>query len=41
VALAEMSVQGRKGVTVDVGKVPNKTSRMDTFSLGIKITIRP
>jgi len=31
VALAEMSVQGRKGVTVDVGKVPNKTSRMDNL----------
>jgi phosphoribosylformylglycinamidine synthase len=31
VALAEMSVQGRKGVTVDVGKVPNKTRRMDNL----------
>jgi phosphoribosylformylglycinamidine synthase len=31
VALAEMSVQGRKGVTIDVGKVPNKTSRMDNL----------
>jgi phosphoribosylformylglycinamidine synthase II len=31
VALAEMSVQGRKGITVDVDKVPNKTSRMDTL----------
>jgi phosphoribosylformylglycinamidine synthase len=31
VALAEMSVQGRKGVTVDIGKVPNKTSRMDNL----------
>ena len=31
VALAEMSVQGLKGVTVDVDKVPNKTSRMDNL----------
>src|SRR5438132_10522730 len=31
VALAEMSVQGRKGVTVDVDKVPNETSRMDNL----------
>jgi phosphoribosylformylglycinamidine synthase len=31
VALAEMSVQGRKGVTVDVDKVPNKTSRIDNL----------
>ncbi len=31
VALAEMSVQGRKGVTVDVDNVPNKTSRMDNL----------
>jgi len=31
VALAEMSVQGRKGVTVDLDKVPNKTSRMDNL----------
>jgi phosphoribosylformylglycinamidine synthase len=31
VALAEMSVQGRKGVTIDVDKVPNKTSRMDNL----------
>jgi phosphoribosylformylglycinamidine synthase len=31
VALAEMSVQGRKGVTVDVDKVPNKTRRMDNL----------
>ena len=28
-ALAEMSVQGRKGVTIDLDKVPNKTRRMD------------
>jgi phosphoribosylformylglycinamidine (FGAM) synthase-like enzyme len=26
-----MSVQGRKGVTVDLDKVPNKTSRMDNL----------
>jgi phosphoribosylformylglycinamidine synthase len=31
VALAEMSVQGRKGVTVEVGKVSNKTRRMDNL----------
>jgi phosphoribosylformylglycinamidine synthase len=31
VALAEMSVQGRKGVTIDVDKVHNKTSRMDNL----------
>src|SRR5438309_2773997 len=31
VALAEMSVQGRKGVTVDLDSVPNKTSRMDSL----------
>jgi phosphoribosylformylglycinamidine synthase len=31
VALAEMSVQGRKGATVDTDKVPNKTSRMDNL----------
>jgi len=31
VALAEMSVQGRKGVTVDLDEVPNKTSRMDNL----------
>src|SRR2546427_7278739 len=31
VALAEMSVQCRKGVTVDLDKVPNKTSRMDNL----------
>ena len=31
VALAEMSVQGRKGATVDLDKVPNKTSRMDNL----------
>ena len=29
--MAEMSVQGRKGVTVDLDKVPNKTSRMDNL----------
>jgi len=29
VALAAMAVQGRRGVTVDVDKVPNKTSRID------------
>jgi phosphoribosylformylglycinamidine synthase len=31
VALAKMSVQGHKGVTVDVDKVPNETSRMDNL----------
>src|SRR5438132_3292982 len=31
VALAERSVQGRKGVTVDVDKFPNKTRRMDNL----------
>jgi phosphoribosylformylglycinamidine synthase len=31
VALAEMSVQGRKGVTIDLDKVPNKTRRMDNL----------
>jgi phosphoribosylformylglycinamidine synthase len=31
VALAEMSVQGRKGVTVELDKVPNKTSRIDNL----------
>jgi len=31
VALAEMAVQGRKGVTVDVDKVPKKTSRIDNL----------
>jgi phosphoribosylformylglycinamidine synthase II len=31
IALAEMSVQGRKGVTVDLDKIPNKTSRMDNL----------
>jgi len=31
VALAEMSVQGRKGVTVDVRKIPDKTNRMDNL----------
>ena len=31
IALAEMSVQGRKGVTVDVDEVPNKTSRIDNL----------
>jgi phosphoribosylformylglycinamidine synthase len=31
VALAEMSVQGRKGVTVDLDKVPNKTTRIDNL----------
>ncbi len=30
-ALAEMSVQGRKGVTIDLDKVPNKTRRMDNL----------
>jgi len=30
-ALAEMSVQGRKGATVDLDRVPNKTSRMDNL----------
>jgi phosphoribosylformylglycinamidine synthase subunit PurL len=29
VALAEMAVQGRRGVTVDVDKVPKKTDRID------------
>ena len=29
--MAEMSVQGRKGVTVDLDSVPNKTSRMDSL----------
>jgi phosphoribosylformylglycinamidine synthase len=31
VALAEMSVQGRKGVTIELDKVPNKTSRIDNL----------
>ncbi len=31
VALAEMSVQAHKGVTVDIDTVPNKTSRMDNL----------
>ena len=31
VALAEMSIQGRKGFTIDLDKVPNKTSRMDNL----------
>ena len=31
VALAEMSVQGRKGVTVDLDEAPNITSRMDNL----------
>ena len=31
VALAEMSIQGRKGATVDVDMVPNKTSRIDNL----------
>jgi phosphoribosylformylglycinamidine synthase len=31
VALAEMSVQGSKGATVDIDKVPNKTSRIDNL----------
>src|SRR5881296_878934 len=30
-ALAEMSVQGRKGATVDLDRVPNKTSRIDNL----------
>ena len=30
-ALAEMSVQGRKGVTIDLDRVPDKTSRMDNL----------
>ncbi len=30
-ASAEMSVQGRKGVTIDLDKVPNKTRRMDNL----------
>ena len=31
VALAEMSIQGRRGVTVDLDKVPKKTSRIDNL----------
>jgi phosphoribosylformylglycinamidine synthase subunit PurL len=31
VALAEMSIQGRKGATVDIDKVPKKTSRTDNL----------
>src|SRR5439155_21196627 len=31
VALAEMSVQGRKGATIDLDRVPDKTSRMDNL----------
>ncbi len=31
VALAEMSVQGRKGATIDIDEVPNKTSRIDNL----------
>src|SRR5256712_4002927 len=31
VALAEMSVQGRKGITIDLDKIPKKTSRMDNL----------
>src|SRR5439155_14793080 len=31
VALAEMSIQGRKGITVDLDKAPSKTSRMDNL----------
>ena len=31
VALTEMSVQGHKGATVDLDKVPNKTSRIDNL----------
>ena len=31
VAFAEMSIQGRKGITVDLDKAPNKTSRMDNL----------
>jgi phosphoribosylformylglycinamidine synthase len=31
IALAEMSVQGRKGVTVDLDKIPNKTGRIDNL----------
>jgi phosphoribosylformylglycinamidine synthase subunit PurL len=31
VALAKMSIQGRKGVTVDIDKVPNETSRTDNL----------
>ena len=31
VSLAEMSIQGRKGVTVDLDKAPNKTSRVDNL----------
>jgi len=31
VAVAEMSVQGRKGTTIDIDKVPNMTSRTDNL----------
>ncbi|HEV2120737.1 MAG TPA: phosphoribosylformylglycinamidine synthase subunit PurL [Candidatus Bathyarchaeia archaeon] len=31
VALAEMAVQGRKGITVELKKIPNKTGRTDTL----------
>jgi phosphoribosylformylglycinamidine synthase len=31
VALAEMSVQGRKGVTLDLERIPRKTSRIDNL----------
>jgi len=31
VALAQMSIQGRRGVTVDLDKVPKKTSRIDNL----------
>ena len=31
VALAEMSIQGRRGITVDLDKVPSKTTRMDNL----------
>jgi phosphoribosylformylglycinamidine (FGAM) synthase-like enzyme len=31
VALAEMSVQGGKGVTIELDKVPNKTRRIDNL----------
>jgi len=31
VALAEMSVQGRKGVTIDIDKVPNESRRMNNL----------
>jgi phosphoribosylformylglycinamidine synthase subunit PurL len=31
VALAEMSVQGHKGVTIDLDQVPDKTSRIDNL----------